>query len=409
MRLPGFVAVLALLASAIGTSAARAEPTRESDLDLARTRYVEQGRSFSVDERRQALEFIDRERGCVGRMSDEEFLLTMLRIAAFADNAHDVLNEEPGAWFPSARLPLRLVWFPDGWVVARVAPELADLAGARVRTIEGLAPEAMLEKLRPLAGGIDSYRLWNLVWIIENAGLLHALGVAKSPDGLTLAADLKDGSRVERFVRFVPKAEQPRAAPATRLLMPAAWASERERRWRYAPVAPLPLYLDDADRLYRRVRLRELDALYLQFRLHLDSREEKLAAFTATVDADIARLAPMNLIVDLRFDTGGNDGGAKVTVVGEPVGDRLGFWSEGVDICLPKSHYCLHRTTGQWNLERGCAGVEGCYGDAYEVTVGSLTPDLPAPLTASTWLAGRDAALDAIRVDLGSRRRPNQD
>jgi hypothetical protein len=95
-----------------------------------------------------------------------------------------------------------------------------------------------------------------------------------------------------------------------------------------------------------------------------------------------------------------HDGAAKVRIVGEEVGDRLAFWSEGENVCLPTSHYCLHATAGLWDLRHGCRGQAGCYGDRYQVTVGTLRPDLPAPLTIAVWLAGRDPGLDAIALDL---------
>ena len=40
------------------------------------------------------------------------------------------------------------------------------------------------------------------------------------------------------------------------------------------------------------------------------------------------------------------DGAARVRIVGETLADRLIFWSEGENVCLPTSHYCLRATTG---------------------------------------------------------------
>jgi hypothetical protein len=39
---------------------------------------------------------------------------------------------------------LRILWFPDALVIARAGPECSDLLGARVETLEGLAPEELL-------------------------------------------------------------------------------------------------------------------------------------------------------------------------------------------------------------------------------------------------------------------------
>jgi hypothetical protein len=72
------------------------------------------------------------------------------------------------------------------------------------------------------------------------------------------------------------------------------------------------------------------------------------------------------------------------------------FWSEGGNACLADSGFCLRFTSGLIDLRKGCAGEPDCYGDQFDVTVGSLDPDIAAPLTAADYLARRDRALDAV-------------
>ena len=89
-------------------------------------------------------------------------------------------------------------------------------------------------------------------------------------------------------------------------------------------------------------------------------------------------------------------GGNKVVIVGEAPGDRLRFWSEGGNACLPNSGFCLHYTDGLFDMVKGCTGTSGCYGDQFDVNVGSLRPEINAPLTTGDYLAGRDRALDIV-------------
>jgi hypothetical protein len=414
--------------------------TRRADLEIARTAYVERSRAFTNANRLRALRFIDRAEQSADSMSAEEFLLTILQIPAFADNGHDVLNDDDGAWYPQARLPLRMIWFPEGWVVARAAPAVNDLLGAKVMRIEGLSPAALLARLRPMWGGPDNYRRWNLEWIIESAGLLHALGLAERPDRLRLDLELGDGRRAERSIAFVPRTSVPQGGDPVRLWSAELWPGEAEKGWRSAPSRPQPLYLQEGAKFLRVALLPELDALYVQFRAHYDSPDERIADLMHSVDTAIAEHHPRHLMVDLRFDIGGNteltrdwlrslpariperiyvlvghytfsagivaaaalkhDGTARVRIVGENLADRLVFWSEGENVCLPSSHYCLRATTGLWDLKDGCGGQVGCYSDQYQVIVGTLRPDLPAPITIAAWLAGRDPGLDAVRRDL---------
>src|SRR5215831_821099 len=167
-------------------------PSREGDLELAESAYVMKSPAFSTEARRRALAFIHRQKTRVAAMTPEAFLLCVLAIPAFADNGHDVMNDSEGSWSPSARLPLRMLWFPGGWIVARTAPELSPLLGARVLAIEGLASDEVFRRVRRLQGGPDASRRWNLEWVIEDAGMLHALGIAQRADRLRLDLKLPD-------------------------------------------------------------------------------------------------------------------------------------------------------------------------------------------------------------------------
>ena len=382
------IRVTAALLVVLGlASGAFAEPTpsRTADLERARSEYVGNSLAFSPEARIQANRFIDAQLPKFEAMSREEFLLCVTAITAFADNGHDGLNDEEGSWYPDARLPLRMIWFADGWVIACAAPAQVELLGARVLTAEGLTPKAMVERLRHVVGGTDAYRRWDGQWLIENAGMLHALGIVARADALQFELRLSDGRRERRAV--VAGDSVPKGAGPVRLWAPEPWPGEAEQGWRAAIGEPAPLYLAEGSKAHRLRKLPELRAVYVQFRSHFDAPEETMDAFMHAVDAAIAEAAPKHLIVDLRFDTGGNadltrdsvkeliaripgtiyvltgpytfsagivtagafkhDGAGRVRIVGDGAGDRLRWTSEGSDACLPFSHYCLQVTTGR--------------------------------------------------------------
>ena len=419
---------------------ALAGPNAE-DLALAKTEYVLKSPIFRTPEaREQAISFIDKATESADEMSPEQFLLCMLRVAAFADNGHDVVNIGDDAWFPNARVPIRMLWFRDNWVIARADSANRDLVGALVLRVEHKSSAEIFREARNLFGGTDPYRHWNAEPLLENAGVLHALGLALKPDRLTFDVRLVDGRRVTRTLRFVRKSELPPGQAPQRVWSPAPWPQEREHGWTAVNPEPTPLYLQQGETNFRVIQLPELDSVYLQMRTHFDAPEETIAGFEHQADEAISRSHPGNLIVDLRFDSGGDtdltrewqqtlppripgriyvvvgpytfsagivaaaafkhDARDRARIVGEDVGDRLSWWSEGNDVCTRNSKYCLHRTTGLWDLVHGCAGQSECYGDAYHAQVASLKPDLYAPLTARTFLAGRDPAMEAIKRDI---------
>jgi hypothetical protein len=445
-RHAGFaIGIVVPLTLSVSMAMARDIRSRATDLELVKTEYVRPSPAFSAVERRRALDLIAKEETRVARLSRAQFVLSLMEIQALADNAHDVLSTGKGAWWPRRRLPLRLIWFPNGWVVAEAAPHYAELLGARVLTIEELSAKTMLARLRRYWGGPDAYRLWNLPLIIENAGLLHAAGIAQDADRLHLTARLRDG-RIEAYtIKFVPWPETPPDEGRVCLWSADPWPNGTSKGWRTATGSDEPMYLRDCRQLYRVLTLPEYHAVYMQLRGQSDAPGRNLMAFAHQVDSTIAADHPKNLIVDLRFDIGTVDGREdllawrnwlrtlpgrvpgrifvlvgrytfssgivtaaalkhdareRVRIVGGPLADHLIWWSEGRNLALPYSHYQIRLTTGLWNLVSGCSGRPDCYGDEYDAAVGNLTPDLPAPLTARDWIAGRDPGLAAIREEL---------
>ena len=432
------LAALALAALSLSASAASAaEAARRADLIVLRDGYVRQSRAFTEETRRAALEHVASLEARAGELTNAEFLVGIARTAALADNGHDSWHPEDGAWLPERRAPMRFFWFPDALVVARASPAQQDLLGARVTAIDGHAPDELFERLRPLSGGPDNYRRWNLNLFLERAELLHALGLAMAPDRLTVSLVLRNGSEVTREIAMIPRAEAPRGAESARFLSGAPYGGEAEHGWRGYSAAPAePLYLQDADRLFRVVELPDIAALYVQFRAHYGTDEEPIDDFLKNASAKIAEVKPEHLVLDLRFDGGGDisttiaffnglaaavpgriyvivsrltfsagivaaalveqSAPERVQIVGEPVGDRLRFWSEGRAVCLPESKYCMKLTDGLWDLVKGCAQEPGCYGDAWGGRVPDLDPDLAAPLLAESWLLGVDPAMTAI-------------
>ena len=429
-----------MLASAAGPPPERS--ARQADLDAARQKYVDRAPSFSPGARTRASEWISSLRAQADAMTDAQFVLALARIAAFADNGHDAYDLGDGAWTPALRLPVRMIWFPDALIIARTAREQADLLGASVVSVEGLTPAQLLERLRPLQGGTDTYRRWQMNWIFHSPEALNALGIAHASDRLDVRLKLKDGNTVDRTLNARPKTEMPAGQQPSRYWIPTPLPGEAEKGWRSAiDPSQAPLYLQEGDKWFRVMPMNELDALYVQFRSNMDEDDAKIGPFVKEVSQRLKKTPPRNIIVDLRFDTGGDntknrglmkqiakavpgriylmvgnytfsagiataaalahDGGARVTIAGSELGDRMHWWSEhGENVCLPASKVCFSLNTGYWDIVNGCKSNPRCYGDQFDLNVPSLEPALPAPLLSTDWLANRDPALEAIAANL---------
>jgi hypothetical protein len=431
-----------VIACSGAVKAEESSSSRLADLDVVQSAYVDQAPAFSPAAREQARALIADLRGRAPAMTDSEFVFSLARIAALADNGHDTIHLGRGSWSPKLRLPVRMIWFDDALVIARAGPEAAELLGASILKIDGLTPDELMERLRPLQGGIDPFRRWQLSWVFQNPEALHAIGVARRPDRLEFQAKLTDGRAVTRALVARPAAEIPPGHVPGRYWIPAPWDGEQEKNWRTAlEPSAAPLYLQEPDAWFRMIDVAELDALYVQFRSNFDEGDAKIAPFVAAVSDRLKSSPPKNLILDLRFDTGGDntqnrdlmreiaqrvpgriyllvgnytfsagitsaaalkhDGGDKVTIVGAGVGDRMHWWSEhGDPVCVPASGTCFAVNTGYWDLIKGCRGNPRCFGDQFDLLVLTLEPTLRAPLTSQDWLANRDPGMAAIAADL---------
>ena len=411
------------------------------DLHVVRTQYLPKEMAFAPASRALAEALLDKMERRAGAMTAAQFAVGLAEVGALTDNAHSGLRLRDPRVKPTARLPLHFLWLSDALIVARATGPASDLAGARVVRIEGRSPEALFLGSKVLLGGNAAGRkIWLNDWM-ESAGILHALGLAKSPDSLSMTLRLPDGRIIDRLVDMVPVSGMPPAAETERLWSPEPVVGEHA--WTTAlRVDGLPLYLRDANQPFRVISLPDMNALYVQFRSNEDEDGFPIARFLETVNARIAALHPLHLILDLRFDIGGNllttlefmrhaagsvpgrtflmvgpytfsagiisaaavkkSGGDRVTVVGDGVGDRPHFWSEGAVITLPRSHLAFRYTDGQFNLKEGCAGESGCMDDRYPIdeNLVSLVPDIRAPLTSAAYFADRDPAFEAIAHEL---------
>lgn len=162
-----------------------------------------------------------------------------------------------------------------------------------------------------------------------------------------------------------------------------------------------------------------------------------MATFGQRLLAAADSMRPKAFVLDLRFNTGGNLGLARdlmanleertrniprfvitgratfsagitavaewkaagdLTIVGDPVGDELDFWSEGGNIILPNSRFAAHFANGFHSYsETPCPADGPCFLD---LRAPDLSPDIAVASTWAEYAAGIDVALEAIRERL---------
>jgi hypothetical protein len=102
-----------------------------------------------------------------------------------------------------------------------------------------------------------------------------------------------------------------------------------------------------------------------------------------------------NVSVALAKEHGAN----KVTLIGEPVGDRIRIWAEGGSLTLPHSGLSIGFATGLHDYSQSCFGERGCFWVMYfyPMHVQSFAPDMVVPYNFDDYVGLRDPASERAR------------
>jgi hypothetical protein len=420
-QIPLLLASIMLLAPV-----ARAAPG-PADIDAMRT-YVERNRAYSPVERTEALRRVALLPGLTG--APARFELEAAHIAALADNGHSVLL--PPQW-PSRyrRSPVHLGLFADGLYV--VAANRRQLVGRRVLRINGYDWRAIRTAYARYQGGLPGFRDQFVPLFMETPTLLAAAGFGSDPDRIAFTLEARGRPETVTVRAVLAPYRDEAAFTGQSPLLDGA---------HMLPGAGVPLYLQEQGLLFRLAFPPELDGAYVQLNA---IRGLGISTFFETTLAELRQNRPRNIVVDLRFNMGGDlniardfmqalpaiardrvyaitsgrtfsaaisslgylkqAAGDRLTIVGQPIGDRLEFWAEGDIMELPGLGAMLLYASERHNYMTGCPEAD-CHAAIREhpIRVRSLQPDIPTMLSWADYRAGRDPAMIAIVQDIGRRR-----
>lgn len=411
---------------------------QRQDLDYFR-HYLELNRSYTPQARERAEALRNEYLAKAGSFSPAAFDLAVARMVALADNGHSRVH--PGGLARRhARLPCRLYHFADGYRVLRARPGCAELLGAKLTALDGRPIDEVAERMYEYFGGPrNHYDQFAAVFFLESPPLLHAAGLAESSERLNLRATLRDGSERELTIVADPAdAEAPRVY-SDNYLSPQRIEKEAADWATLLPAdAPLPLFLRDYATPFQSGPLDD-SIYYAQLRSNSDEPGHPIGDFLARVEREIVAGRPRAVVLDLRFDQGGNftktaglmrrlamlggsiervyaltsawtfsagnvslallkqHGGDKVRVIGEPAGDRIRIWAEGGTLELPNSKLAMGYATGLHDYAKPCTGEAGCFWIMrfYPTRITSFEPDLRVDYTFDDYVKLRDPVLEA--------------
>jgi hypothetical protein len=408
---------------------------QRQDIDYFR-RIIALDRSFSPVNRAAAERRLDALGALDTVLERARFRVSLMRIEALADNGHS--RVESGAGSQPKELPVRVVAFSDGLYVMRAGENAADLLGGRVTAIDGQSIDGVMRKLQQLRGGTAGWRRLHASQYVTLLDMLYGIDVAQDMQHSVWTVETPAGATLtKRLDAFIPPAAEPD-------VFVKRWLSSEPLAgmagsWRaFQPDRALPISLIDFDQAFRSVPLPGSCSQFVQLKSNVDQGTQKIKDFLSATEKSLRQAPPCNVIFDLRFDDGGDyvntyhfarelpklvpstgriivltgpvtfsagistaaalkhAGQERVVIVGEPVGDRLQFYSEGGLACLPNYPLCVAYETGKHDYQNSCDDWTRCFWLNYffEFRVNTLDPDVVVASSFKNWRAGIDPALE---------------
>jgi hypothetical protein len=419
-------------------SATSAE-ARRADIAAFREQFLAPDRAYSDAARAEAEQRLTALEAKAGDISQVYFELELSRIVALADNGHTTFFAGPRSRRYN-RAEIRLFPIGSNFYVLRAKESDADLLGARLIAIDGHPINEVRAVARTLAGGEPRWRDRFANYFLESPEQMHALGVVARPDRASYRFRLPNGRTVTRQLTIDPPNPDRARANADRWMYPEP-IEEEEWRTALSPDAA-PWSLQDPDDRFRMRDAPEIDAFVIEMRQNSPAQNEDIAEFMFSALDHAREAGRSHIVLDMRMNGGGDlnitrawvrrlpqiapgrvfvltspwtfsagistvgylkqEAPDRVTIVGEMVGDRLDFHSEGDVITLPNSGAAILNATERHDYRTGCRGIENCHGSVmhFPIAVESLAPDINAPWSIEAYLAGRDPGMEAVAAAL---------
>lgn len=231
-------------------------------------------------------------------LTDAGVVVEMWRLLRMLGDGHAKLNfgSAHPHWLRS--LPVCGYLFAEGLFVTEAHPDYADLLGAEVLAYDGRPVPEVLAALDPVLTRDNEYGPMAAAprWLRRSV-FLHELGVADDPDKVTVTVRLAGGTVTDVTLRA--REETPR------------WLNVRKAPadWPWLPETlpePLPAYLRAAETPYWFADYPEAALLYCQFNGVSDRPDEPLSDFYPRLFRHLEERDLRRLVIDLRWNPGGN-------------------------------------------------------------------------------------------------------
>ena len=358
----------------------------------------------------------------IASLSDEQIIFKIIKLFGALGSGHNFILPTSPNKGALKKLPVQFYQFNDGLFIVDAKEGFEQWIGYKVDLIESTPVKVALQKTNAVnARDNDMQILWLGPYYLGLPDVLEGLGIIKNANQVTITLSDKEG-KSEKVT-----------------MNPVAW------QFSGMPILPKlktvnqPLFLSKKEDNYWARTLPEHNAMYIQFNVVQQKEELTLLDFNLKLRENIRKSNTQNLILDLRFNSGG-DGSicppmlktliefevinpkGKIFVligretfsaaqnllteitkftnpilVGEPSGSKPSFIGEAGWFQLPYS------------------GLMGIVASQYHQTYKAedhrnwIAPHIPVSLSSTDYFTGNDKALNLIKEVIKASEIKNKD
>ena len=347
---------------------------------------------------------VDKLHESIPNLKDHEIIVEMATLVAMLQDGH---TQFQGVFqFFTDQYPFRLEVFSDGIFVRSAPSALKETIGARLFRLGQVDVEEAFERVASVTPHDNDMTLKNWVpSIMVIPEILHAQDITTDSDRAQFVFADRNGQ--ELILDLAPVRPED----------PLDWIDA-------SAGVEQPLYLQHPKDNYWHQYLEDSQILFVQYNRVQDAPGESIAEFFARVSQRMPELPIKSIVLDVRFNSGGNnylnapvvewvkssmqgsnvnfyviigrrtfsaaqtlvthlEATTDVILVGEPTGGSPNHFGDPVKLRLPHSDLTL--------------AVSSLYhNDAPGDNRTTIEPQLLAPLSSKDYFSGRDPALEAI-------------
>lgn len=390
-----------------------------------RATHIDLFNSMSEEEFEAALADLDAR---LPELERHEIIVELSRITAMVDDGHTALWLTPNRQNGFHQVPILLYWLQDGLYVLGVEKEHAAAVGGRVVRVGNVDVEEAMARVRPLAPRDNEMGILAISpRYLEIPEVLNALDITESTAEVTYEVETQGGDLITVTLDAILDGYLPRLGTRPYVLPTPADRVEMVYG-RGTPERPQPKYLSDPGNRFWYEWLDDSRTLYVQLNAILNKDDESMEQFFDRVFEQADTRPIDRLVIDLRFNGGGNNfnnfpvirGIVRRHQIDEPgklfvITSRHTFSAAGHLVTY------LERQTDVIFVGEPTAASPNHYGDAGRIELPNsglragasavywqnslpsrfdsrdwTPPEISAPLSIDDYLTGRDPAMEAI-------------